>query len=81
MNWLDYLPIVIPSLLTIIFAVLAIVLKWQKDNMTGLAKEVSEFLIAVCDGMKDKTVTPKELQKMIKEMNDVIEEARKLINK
>ena len=81
MNWFAFLPIIIPSALTIIFAVIAIVLKKHKDSMTGLAKETSEFLLTVVDAVKDRVITPEELQKMIDEMGDVIEEARKLLDK
>ena len=81
MDWLNFLPVIIPSAVSIIFIILTIVLKLGKDSMTGIAKESSEFLLAVVDAVKDKVVTPEELQKMIDEMGDVIEEARKLLNK
>ena len=81
MNLMGFLPIIIPSALAIIFAVLTIILKKHKDSMTGIAKESSEFLLTVVDALKDRVVTPEELQKMIDEMGDVIEEARKLLNK
>ena len=79
--FMDFLPIIIPSAISIIFIIITIILKKSKDSMTGIAKETSEFLLAVADGLKDRVVTPKELQKMIDEMGDVIEEARKLLNK
>ena len=79
-HWLELLPVILPSVVAIIFAIAAFVLKLQKDRMQGMGKEVSEFLLAIYDGYKDGTLTTKELKRIIAEGEDIIEEAKKLMD-
>ena len=79
-NWLELLPAIIPSVVAIILAIVAFILKLQKDKMQGMGKEVSEFLLAIYDGYKDGTLTTKELKRIIIEGQDIIEEAKKLMD-
>jgi len=81
LNWLELLPVVIPSLVATIFAIISFVLKLKKDSMAGMSKEVSEFLLAIYEGYKDGTLTTAELKKIMDEGQDVIEEAQKLLGK
>jgi len=81
MNWIDFLPVIIPSAVALIFLVLSIVLKMRKDSMVGLSKEMAELLLSVYESMKDNTLTPEELERIMKEGQDVIDEAAKFFNK
>jgi len=80
-NWMELIPIIIPSVTTFLFAVLAWVFKKRTDSLTGLCKEVSEFVLKIVDASKDKKFTQSEMNDIIKEAQDVIEEARKLMAK
>ena len=79
-NWVELLPTIIPSAVAIILAVVAFVLKMKADSMTGLSKEVSELLLAIYEASKDGKLTNSELKKIITEGQDVIEEAKNLLN-
>ena len=79
-NWIELLPVIIPSLTTIVLAVLACVLKLKKDNMEGLGKEVSELVLKLVDAAKDRKFTQQEIKDIITEAQDVIEEAKQLLH-
>ena len=78
-NWIGLLPVLIPSLVAVLLAVIAFFLKLKKDSMTGMNKELTEFVLAVVEGAKDTKFTQKEILKIIREFEDVIAEARKLL--
>jgi methionine synthase II (cobalamin-independent) len=78
-NWIELLPVIIPILTTLIFAVLSFVLKMRKDEMEGLGKEVSELVLKLVDAAKDRHFTQQEIKDIITEAQDVIEEAKKLL--
>ena len=80
-NWADLLPVIIPSLTTLVFAIAAIVLKLKKDKLSGMGKEVSELLLSIYDGYRDGRLTPDELKRILTEAQEVIEEAKTLLNK
>jgi hypothetical protein len=79
-NWIELLPVVIPSATTLIFAVLVFFLKLKKDSMEGLGKEVSELVLKIVDSAKDRKFTQQEIRDIITEAQDVIEEAKNLLN-
>ena len=79
-NWVELLPTIIPSAVAITLAVVAFVLKMKADSMTRLSKEVSELLLAIYEGYKDGKLSNTELKKIIAEGQDVIEEAKNLLN-
>lgn len=78
-NWAELIPILIPSIIAIILAVVGYVLKLKKDSMTGMSKELSELVIAIVEAAKDTHFTQDEILKIIREAEDVITEAKKLI--
>ena len=79
MDWAELIPILIPSVIAIILAVVGYVLKLKKDSMTSMSKELSELVIAIVEAAKDKHFTQHEILKIIYEAEDVITEAKKLI--
>lgn len=79
-NWIELLPVIIPSATTLIFAALAFFLKLKKDSMEGVGKEVSELVLKLVDAAKDRKFTQQEIKDIITEAQDVIEEAKKLLN-
>lgn len=79
-NWIELLPVIIPSFTTLIFVVLAFFLKLKKDSMEGVGKEVSELVLKIVDAAKDRHFTQQEIKDIITEAQDVIEEAKKLLN-
>jgi len=78
-NWLELLPVLIPSTVAVILAIVSFVLKLKKDSLQGMSKEVSELLLAIYEGYRDGTLTTQEVKKILSEGQDVIEEARKLL--
>lgn len=79
MDWMSYLPVIIPAAVSVALIALSVILKLQKDEIAGIGKEVTEFLLVVHEGVADGTVTPEELQKMVDEMEDVLEKAAELL--
>ena len=78
MNW-ELLLAIIPSVVAIVLAIVAWVLKLQKDNMTGMSKELTELVLAILEASRDKNFTQAEILKIIKEGQDVIREAEKML--
>jgi len=79
MNWMELLPVIIPSVVAVISIIVSFVLKMGKDKLKGMSKEVAELLVVVCDGYKDGKLTTTEIKAIIKEGQDVIDEARLLL--
>ena len=80
-NWVGLLPIIIPSAVAIILAIVAYVLKLKANSMTGMSKELSELVLKIVDAAKDRRFTQAEIRDIIKEAQDVIDEAKKLLEK
>ena len=79
-NWSELIPVIIPYLIALILAVLSYVLKMKKDSMTGLSKELTEFILAVYESAKDGKLTTQEIQKMLDELDDIPPELNKLLD-
>jgi len=79
-NWMGILSALLPSIVAIVMIIVSIVLKAKKDSMTGMSKELSELVLTIIEAAKDKHFTQKEILKIIKEGEDVVEEAKKLLN-
>jgi len=79
-DWIAILPTIIPSAVALILAVVAFVLKMKADTMKGMSKELSELLVAVYEGYKDGKLDTEELKRILSEGQDVIEEAKKLLD-
>jgi len=71
--------ILIPSAIAAILAATAFALKLKNEEMSGMSKELSELVIAIVGAAKDKHFTQDEVLKILREAEDVIEEAKKLL--
>lgn len=80
-NWIELLPTIIPLVIAVILAVVALVLKLKKDEMKGLGKEVSELMLKIVDAAKDRHFSQEEILDIIQEAQDVVNEAKKLLNR
>jgi len=78
-TFIELLPTIIPSVIAILLALIAFVLKMKSDNMKGMSKELSELVLSIIEAAKDGNFTTEELKEIITEAQDVIEEAKKLL--
>jgi len=78
-NWVGLIIIIIPSLVAMVLAVVSFYLKLKKNEMTGLSKELSEFIITIVEAAKDKEFTQSEILHIIREGKDVVHEAEMLL--
>uniref|UniRef100_A0A6M3J5K6 Holin n=1 Tax=viral metagenome TaxID=1070528 RepID=A0A6M3J5K6_9ZZZZ len=78
-TWVEVIIVIIPSVIAIILGMVSIVLKLKKDSMTGMSKELSEFVLSIIEASKDRQFTQSEILKIISEGEDVIREAKKLL--
>lgn len=80
MDWMNVLAIVMPTIITLASLAIALILKVKKDEFQGMSKEVAELLVAVIEAAKDKYFTQDEILRIIREGEDVIREAEKLLS-
>ena len=78
-TWFEVVIIIVPSVVAVLLGIICTWLKFKKDSMTGMSKELSEFVIAIVEASKDRQFTQAEILKIIAEGEDVINEAKKLL--
>jgi len=80
-DWIAAIPVIIPSVVALVAIIIAIVKQKDHDIYKGMGKEVSELLLSVYKGFKDRHLTKAEIQDIMEQAQDVMEEARKLADK